>query len=69
MDIIRGSRVVYLEDNEKMTAEQWKVTIGAILLILFIIGILAIASFFDSKSRRERGLPPKKEKKNHRHEK
>jgi hypothetical protein len=48
-----------------VTAGQWKVTIGVLLLILFIIGIIGMISYIDSKSRREQGLPKKK----HNHEK
>lgn len=40
-----------------MTADQWKTAIGVILLVVFIIGVIAVANIFDSRSRRERGLP------------
>lgn len=45
---------------------DWKTVAGIVLLIVAIVGFILLMSIFDSRSRRERGLPKKKRK---RHEK
>lgn len=51
-----------------MTASQWETAGGIALLITGVILFIVLMSIFDSRSRRERGLPKKTRKKNGRHE-